>query len=273
MNGSTERIWLIGGTREGRELAIALGQHHIPCTVSVATAAARTAYPTQACLRVIVGGLNPSTVQPFLVREQIMAIVDASHPFAVEISQLAMAAAAQHHLPYLRYERPPCMNSDAGHDPQVLAVDSLATLLRGEVLCNQQVLLTLGYKALAHFQAWHQRCTLFARILPSPVALQAALAAGFSSDRLMALRPPVPMEIERALWQHWRISMVVTKASGSAGGEAIKRQVATMLGVNLVIIQRPPMIYPQQTGSMAEVLHFCVQILELGNQAGHVKTD
>jgi precorrin-6A/cobalt-precorrin-6A reductase len=119
----------------------------------------------------------------------------------------------------------------------------------------------MGYKSLHWFQPWHDRATLFARILPSAIALGAALQAGFTSERLIALRPPISAELERALWQQWQISMVVTKASGVAGGEDIKRQVAAELGVQLVIIDRPPVPYPQQTSDLQTALTFCQQNL------------
>jgi precorrin-6A/cobalt-precorrin-6A reductase len=92
--------------------------------------------------------------------------------------------------------------------------------------------------------------------LPSLTALSAAAAAGFSEARLLAIRPPVPLDLERSLWQHWQISMVVTKASGTAGGEAIKQQLAAELNLPLILIQRPPLIFPAQTDQVAAVVAF-----------------
>jgi precorrin-6A/cobalt-precorrin-6A reductase len=118
-------------------------------------------------------------------------------------------------------------------------------------------LLTVGYRPLPLFAPWQERATLFARILPSVVALQTSLEAGFSPDRLVALRPPVPLALERALWQHWQISQIVTKASGQPGGEETKRQLAAELGVSLIVIARPAIAYPQQTSNLDVALGFC----------------
>ena len=87
--------------------------------------------------------------------------------------------------------------------------------------------------------------------------METAIASGFTSDRLIAIRPPISMGTETALWQQWDISLVVTKASGQAGGEDIKRQVAATLGIPLIIISRPSMTYPQQTFDLGDVLPFC----------------
>jgi precorrin-6A/cobalt-precorrin-6A reductase len=93
------------------------------------------------------------------------------------------------------------------------------------------------------------------------VSLEAALAAGFTPERIIALRPPISADLETALWRQWEISMVVTKASGAPGGEDVKRKVAAELGVPLIIIDRPFIDYPQQTGDLSTAIAFCQQYL------------
>ncbi|MGB3615705.1 MAG: precorrin-6A reductase, partial [Elainellaceae cyanobacterium] len=190
-------------------------------------------------------------ISRFIQREKIKAILDASHPYATEISALAIAAAKAHNLPYLRYERPPVKAAST------VEVDSIDTILSDDYLSGKRVLLTVGYRLLARFKPWQERATLFARILPSQVALDAALAAGFTPDRLIALRPPLSINLEKALWQHWQISLVVAKASGVAGGELIKQQVAQSLDVTLITIRRPSVAYPHQTSRLDEAIAFC----------------
>jgi precorrin-6A/cobalt-precorrin-6A reductase len=111
------------------------------------------------------------------------------------------------------------------------------------------------------FSAWQERSILFARILPSVTALEAALAEGFTPDRLIALRPPISFDLEKALWQQWHISLVVTKASGTAGGEDVKRAVAAELGTGLIAIARPEIVYPQQTRELSTALEFCLKAI------------
>jgi precorrin-6A/cobalt-precorrin-6A reductase len=83
-------------------------------------------------------------------------------------------------------------------------------------LQGQRVLLTIGYTPLHRFQSWHDRATLFARILPSAIALEAAFKAGFTPHNIICLRPPISADLEKALWRQWQISLVVTKASGNS---------------------------------------------------------
>lgn len=252
-----KRIWLVGGTAESAQLANAIAQANLPCIVSVTTTAAKSLYPEASELQVLVGKFQLEQLEQFLQAENIVAVLDASHPYAVEISKLAIAAAMGLQIPYLRFERPQLEINVPPHGP-ITTLDSFEALLAKDYL-QGRVLLTVGYKPLSLFTAWQNQATLFARILPSLAALEAALAAKFPAERLLAMRPPVPREIERALWQHWQISTVVTKASGQPGGEDSKRAIAAELGVRLIVIQRPQLSYPQQTSDLAAALAFCCQ--------------
>ncbi|WP_313949302.1 cobalt-precorrin-6A reductase [Leptolyngbya sp. FACHB-261] len=246
-------IWLIGGTQESAELAQQLIQAGLAFVVSVTTQAARELYPGAT---VWVGRLEAETLPSFLEAHRITAILDASHPFATEISRLALTT----HLPYLRFERPvlgadlSCLESSG-----VKYFADFQALLSSQVLLGKRVLLVVGYRPLALFASWQNKASLFARLLPSVTALQAALEAGFSSDRLIALRPPVPLALERALWQHWRIDLLVSKASGSAGGEDVKAALVAELGIDWCLVERPAVTYPQQTDCLAVALAFCAQ--------------
>jgi precorrin-6A/cobalt-precorrin-6A reductase len=280
---SNGRIWLIGGTQESAQLATAIAQLNLPCTVTVTTESARSLYPNTTNLRVWVGKLDAHQVQRFLQVEQIVVILDASHPFAVEVSRLAIAASIEANLPYLRWERLQLgygsKDDQKGAESSIkntlftsaeelcngsaMYLDSFETLLMSNYLLGERVLLTVGYRPLAQFQPWQERSTLFTRILPSVTALEAALAAGFTNDRILALRPPVSLELEQALWQQWQISLVVTKASGIAGGEDIKHRAAMELGVKLIVVDRPQITYPQQTHDLQAALEFCLTHLAM----------
>ncbi|EDX77857.1 precorrin-6x reductase [Coleofasciculus chthonoplastes PCC 7420] len=299
MPASQRRLWLIGGTSESVQLAEAIASLNLLCLVTVTTAAAKSLYPQTPSLQIQVGRLNGKQIEQLCQQQQITAILDASHPYAVEISRIAIATAQRYQIPYLRFERPLVKGNEGDGDrcrdapwrvstvkagfeqrlsstakpnslnpplqtqnePSVITLDSFETLVTGDYLNQQRVLLTVGYKVLSLFQDWQARSTLFARILPAVTSLEAAIAAGFSRDRIIALRPPVPFELEMALWRHWDISRVVTKASGVAGGEATKRQVAAQLGIPLIVIDRPVVTYPQQTSDVAVALEFCQRYL------------
>ncbi|MDV2993869.1 MAG: Cobalt-precorrin-6A reductase [Chroococcidiopsis sp. SAG 2025] len=245
-------LWLIGGTQESAQLAETIALADLPCIISVTTESARALYPDAACLQVWVGRFTLLEIEAFVQQQGIIGVLDASHPYAVEISQTAIAVCRNFNIPYLRYERPVLTQGAAKGK-----FDSFESLLSGDYLQGRRVLLTVGYRPLHLFQSWQDRATLFARILPSTIALESALKAGFTNDRLICLRPPISAALEAALWRQWHISVVVTKASGAPGGEDVKRTVAAELGIDLIAIDRPTVEYLQQTSDLSVALDFC----------------
>lgn len=251
------KIWLIGGTGDSARIAQEIARQKIPCLVTVTTKNAQDLYPKNPYLSVQVGALNLVQIRELCQQQNISAIVDASHPYAVQISQQAMTIAQQQNIPYLRYERPGIIANS-----EVILLDSFETLIKGNYLERKRVLLTVGCQALPLFKPWQNRAVLFARILPRIESLEIAIKSGFSSDRLIALRPPITVELERGLWQQWNISLVVTKASGTAGGEETKTLIATQLGIPLIVINRPVINYPQQTDQLCDIIQFCQQFFK-----------
>ena len=264
--------WLIGGTSDSAQIARRLSAQAISYVVTVTTPSARKLYLENA--QVWVGKLSPPLAEDFVRRYRVCCIADASHPFASEISEGAIALSQTHHIPYLRYERP-TISEPATHS-SVIWADSINALVDRPLLQHQRILFAIGYRHLPKFARLRQTSQLFARILPSESAIAGTLAAGFSSKEIVALRPPISLALEIALWQQWNISCVVAKASGqllgdAAGfattssaqpaplqsGEQIKRQAANQLGIQLVLIRRPLVAYPQKTDNVEDIVNFC----------------
>ncbi|MGK7911930.1 MAG: cobalt-precorrin-6A reductase [Synechococcus sp.] len=257
-------IWLIGGTSESKRMAQCLTDWGYSWRVTVATPSAAQLY-TSLPGQVSAGRLTPSTIDRFLSTHSIRAIIDASHPFATQISQLAIQASQTHHLPYLRYERP-----SLPLHPKTLLLPNFEAVLQPHYLDRQRVFLTTGVKTLHLFADWHQRSHLWARILPGTSSRQQALTAGFPPDRLIQQRLPTRQEQaqhpeeqterERQLWRSLDISTVVTKEAGAAGAFALKQELALELKVQLIAIARPRMDYPLEIDDVAQAQAFCQHI-------------
>ncbi|MEM1369480.1 MAG: cobalt-precorrin-6A reductase [Cyanobacteria bacterium P01_H01_bin.15] len=248
-------VWLIGGTSEAITLANGLASQNIPVMITVATTEAISRYPQSSSVEIQSCRLTKADMVAFICERKLTRILDASHPFATEVSKFAIAAAQITQIPYLRYERE---EPTFPKNEWVTEVSSFEELLNDQYLVNQRVLLTMGVKSLPHFQPWQSRSQLFARILPRKNSYQQAFAAGFTTERLIALKPPITFEQEKDLWQSWQIERVITKASGIPGGENIKRELAERLHIPLVIWQRPNLQYPQLTQNLESALGYAL---------------
>ncbi len=248
-------IWLIGGTSESVAIAKLLTTHNSNLIISVTTAAASQLYQSVEKRQIFVGKLSVTAMVEFIKQHRISKVIDASHPFAVDISQGVIKVCQNLGLPYLRYERP-CIDFP-DQTSSITVISSLSSLLAEDSpLKNKRVLLTIGAKFLALFAEFHHQAELYARILPYEDSIAQAYQSGFECHRIIAIRPPFNFTFEKALWELWNIEIVVTKAGGKPGGEDIKYQVAKALGISLIVIERPTLDYPLITDRLEDISQF-----------------
>ncbi|MEN9222675.1 MAG: cobalt-precorrin-6A reductase [Thermostichus sp. BF3_bins_97] len=246
---SPTAVALIGGTSESRSLAQVLSQQGIPWLVTVTTERAQRLYQGLPG-PVIVTRFSQQSLLQFLQDWQVRVVVDASHPFATEISRLAMGVAAQRQIPYLRYERP-----SFPLEPEVRVAADWQEVLSDAVLLRRRVLLMVGVKALPLFLPWRERCQLWARVLPESVPQ--AVQAGIPAERVIGMRLPLSFDEELQLWQQLQIEVGISKASGEAGGLGSKQAVAKTLGIPLWVIRQPLLEYPWCSEDLAAVVQEC----------------
>ncbi|RMD69233.1 MAG: cobalt-precorrin-6A reductase [Cyanobacteria bacterium J149] len=250
-------IWLIGGTSESVIIARLLSDLKQDFVVTVTTDSACKLYENINDIQVVVTKLSVAQMRDFISVWQVFAIIDASHPFALEVSQNAIHLVTSSQdlcLPYLRYERETVTTNNHNN---IFYYPDLQSLLSDNLILKQKkVLLTIGAKYLHLFNSYHHQAQFYARILPYQSSLALAEKAGFGCDRIIAIRPPLSLELEKALWQLWGIEIVVTKAGGKAGGEDIKYQLAEELNIPLVVIKRPSLNYPLMAKSVEDVKEF-----------------
>ncbi|MEM9245362.1 MAG: precorrin-6A reductase [Cyanobacteria bacterium P01_F01_bin.153] len=238
---SSVKVWLIGGTSDSRTVAQVLSDRQIPWIATVVSSRAQRLYNNLPG-EIHAGPLTADALPRWIREHRITHIVDGSHPFAVEISSLAIAST----LPYLRYERPavdlaPLVETH----PNIVAVSSWDKLFAEALFQTQpRILLTTGLKSLQQVVPILQQADWWARVLPTSQEL--AIALGFPRNRLILQRPPVSAAAEKEQWRSLGINTVLTKASGAAGGLPEKIAAAIALQTRLLILQRPCLPYPHQ---------------------------
>jgi precorrin-6x reductase len=256
-------VWLFSGTGDGNALARALGDRQGPVVVSTASEyggeIAREDCPG---VTVWAGRQGVEARRRALLRSQARAIVDATHPFAQQMSEQLIGLSKELGIPYLRYERPSAF--DAGGALGSLC-DSVADAAERAIAMGQRIFLATGSKDLATFlnapdagqRGW------FVRITPEPALVRRAIDLGIPRDHILAMQGPFSEEFNIALWRDQRIDCVVTKDSGEAGGFSAKARAAAVLKIPLLVIRRPQVAYPSIATSF-EAVREQLQSLELG---------
>lgn len=252
-------ILLLSGTSEGPKLAQALlaaGFDSIVATVTRQEARAHLFGHLQEAITVRAQGFTADSLRHFLRHQRIGLVLDATHPFAVRITQMATAVCQQLGTPYVRYERP-----DWEPPEGTVYVDGYAEAAAILPSLGSRMMLTIGAKQLKHFASLHEQLTLFARILPSPLSVQQALDAGFTQAHILALRPPFSRAFNRSLLAEYRADVLVTKASGADGGVVEKVMAAQELGLTTLMIRRPETHGDQAVSTIAAAVQACCQAL------------
>ena len=237
-------ILLFGGTSEGRELAEWLSGEGFGLTLCVATEYGASLVPELPGLEVHTGRLDRSGMEQLLAGGGFDRVVDATHPYAVEVTEHLRAAAEAAGVPYLRLLR-----QSSGEDGCRKAA-SLAEAADLLVDLPGNVLLTTGSKELAPFAVpgLVERC--YPRVLPTMDSLERCLSLGFPPAHIICMQGPFSRALNVALIRQFHIQTLVTKDSGGYGGFQEKAEAAREAGCALLVVERPT----RETGLTLEEL-------------------
>lgn len=234
---------ILGGTGEARDLATVLaGRPEFTLSLSLA---GRTRNPLDLPGDVRSGGFGGADGLAAHLRSQdIDALVDATHPFAAVISANAASAAELARVPLLALARP-AWESQPG-DRWTPAADIPEAVARLGAM-PRRVLVALGRNEVRALEAAPQHHYFVRSIDPvePPLAVPQA--------RYITARGPFPFEDERALLGANHIDAVLSKNSGGPATYG-KIAAARELGIEVIMVERPPRPNVETVGSVAEVI-------------------
>ncbi len=230
-------ILLLGGTSDTAPIAQGLAGLKIPVLVSTATRI-KLSVGDHSLIYRHSGCLDSSGLSALIQKHHIRMIVDATHPYAVNISQNAGEVARKLEMPLLIFARPA---SDVDHQNIILAADH-ADASEKAFSSGKPVLLTTGSRNLAPYVQVSiktgQRLT--ARILDGKTARKDAYAQGLFDDHLICERGPFSVAQNLAHIRFADAGVMVTKDGGTAGGLPEKIEAAKQSKCLVVMLQRPP---------------------------------
>jgi precorrin-6A/cobalt-precorrin-6A reductase len=222
------RVLILGGTTEASELAHLLAADpRFDATVSLA---GRTANPKTQPVRTRIGGFGGANgLVAWLKQDATQAVIDATHPYADQISANAVTACAQLAIPLASFLRPAWEPRPGDTWIPVASAEAAADALGPK---PRRVFLTLGRLELDAFaSAPHHHYVARTIDPPGDVALPPDI-------RLFYDRGSFDRESETALLAREKIDVLVSKNSGGAATYA-KIEAARQLGIPVVMVARP----------------------------------
>ena len=207
--------------------------------------AGRVAAPKAQAIAVRIGGFGgvPGLLH-YLRHEGVTHLVDATHPFAAQMSGNAVAAAAQAGVPLLALTRAPWHPGPDDRWQSVASVPAAVAALAGP---PQRVMLALGRMHLNAFAAQPQHHYVL-RLVDAPDG-----PLPLPQHTVLVARGPFDVASDAALMRSHGVTTVVCKNAGGSGARA-KLDAARSLGLPVVMIARPTIVARREAASVAEVL-------------------
>ena len=230
-----EKVIVFAGTTEGYELCRFLSEHQISVYACAATEYGGKALTETPYLHIHTGRLSREEMEAFFLKEAPNFVLDATHPYAAEVTDNIKSACEKTGFFYQRVLRE--QGRQAEKAVYVESTEAAAEFLN---TTEGNVLLTTGSKELKKFlgvKDYKER--LYARVLSLPSVMEECSAAGFEGKHLIGMQGPFSRELNEAMLRQFHCRYLVTKDSGKAGGFQEKIDAAFSCGAIPVIIGRP----------------------------------
>lgn len=235
-------IWIIGGTKDSRDILekiIEKSEENIIVTTA-------TEYggkllqdyisKNENRIRVISEKLDIAQMEKLILENNINLIIDASHPYAQNVSKTVIEVKKKLNKQYIRFER---KMLDYG-DTNVKKFETLEEMKDFvKKLENKNILSTLGSNNLSEIKEMGDNNNLYVRILPTTDSIKKAEDLGYLPSKIIAIQGPVDKILNNAMLESYKIDYLITKESGETGGEREKIESCREMGVTVLVLTRP----------------------------------
>ena len=233
-------ILALCGTREGREIVKRLSLENIPIIATVTTEYG--AKLIDESIEVIKDKLDEEKMKTLIKERNIDTILDITHPYAENISKLALKVTNAENIKYIRYER-----QDSGYSSKdnslILWADDFYEAAQMAKKFEGNIFLTIGSNQIPIFLKEIEVNRLIARVLPLGKIVKLNEERGFTPDNLIAMKGPFNKEINIQMFKTYGASVIVAKDSGKTGGTEEKIEAAMELGIPIILVKKPKLDY------------------------------
>ena len=240
-----EKVLLIAGTEDGRELGRYLIEQGYKVLATAASEYGGELLSENEGIETMTGRKNAEELAEVIREEGIRYVIDASHPYAEEVTANAKEASKETGAEYIRYERE---RLEVKYE-RVRKVRNYEEAAREAKKLGKRILLTTGSKKLGELVKELKGCELTVRVLPTAEVLRECERLGLKPRQIIAMQGAFSKGMNVETYRHSGAEVVVMKESGRVGGEDTKMEAAEELGLPVVLIERPREEYERKASS------------------------
>ena len=235
-------ILVLGGTSDSLEICDRINKYkNLPYILSVTTSYGEDLARKYA-KNVITGKLAKEDMINFIEQNNINKIIDATHPYAIEVSKNAIQCATELKIDYIRYERKSLIDSINYENKYIVnSIEDACKIAREK---GRNIFIGTGSKNLPQIVDFIPDRNLIVRVLPTSDVILSCENLGLNADNIIAMKGPFNQSINEEFYKHYDVDIVVTKESGTAGGFLEKVNACEVLKIPVVIIAREKINYP-----------------------------
>lgn len=234
-------IGFILGTSEGRKILSLINKYTDDIAVSTATAYGGNILKEFSIKVLNTKPLNKEEMIAWIELNEINILVDASHPYAQEVTKTALECANDLNIKYVRYERQGALENINGE--YVLRVKNYDEAIEIIKNIDGNTLNSTGGNNVSKFLNLNLKYRIIHRILPSPKVLTNIVESGISIKDIIAVQGPISYELEKAFINQYNIKAILTKDSGIEGGVLEKLKAVRECKIKLIVIEKPKFNY------------------------------
>ena len=245
------RALILGGIADANQLSAEIARAGIDAVYSYG---GRTRAPADQPLPTRIGGFGGvDGLADYIRREGITHVIDATHPFAAEMSRNAVEACTQTGTPLIALERAPWARVPGDKWIEIGDVAAAVAALPG---APTRAFLAIGRQHIAPFAARPQHAYTLRFVDPPEAPLP------FAADVIVS-RGPFTHDGELEMMRMRGINWIVARNSGGDGARA-KIDAARMLGLPVIMISRPKLPERLRVESVADVMQWLGHRTPLG---------
>lgn len=259
-------IGLILGTSEGKNIVRELNKFTDNILISTATVYGGELLNKYKYKVLNTEPLDMDGLRQLIIKNQVNILVDASHPYAMEISDNCEKICRELGLIYLRYERASVCEKYKNND-KVIFVKNYAPLIEkikdAKELNNKDsvILNTTGSRNLEKFVNCGSLCRIVHRVLPSVKVMEQCFKLGIKVEDIIAIKGPIGYELNKGFIEQYNAKAVILKDSGVQGGTEEKIRAAIDKDIYIFIIEREKKVYDKVFYKEEELVKYIEKLI------------